>query len=150
MCTLILTPYCQAPHAALGGHRPTLALHRYLFGKVGKEIQCSQVSQSVSCFHWWGDPWSAEWRINSSPLALHDDLSNRLSFQGQSSHGLSVVPSEMRNRVLLQALLGAAAVSAREVPATIRSFYNSLGAAGSCCNKLATGFYASDDGPDSM
>ncbi|SPQ25530.1 512c8d22-86a6-4199-b128-6251811c7042 [Thermothielavioides terrestris] len=56
----------------------------------------------------------------------------------------------MRNRVLLQALLGAAAVSAREVPATIRSFYNSLGAAGSCCNKLATGFYASDDGPDTF
>ncbi|KAL2164898.1 hypothetical protein VTH06DRAFT_194 [Thermothelomyces fergusii] len=53
----------------------------------------------------------------------------------------------MRNHVLLSALVGAAGVTARDVPSNIRNFYNSLKAKGDCSHKLATGFYANWDGP---
>lgn len=55
----------------------------------------------------------------------------------------------MRNQVLLSALVGAAGVAARDVPSNVRDFYNSLKAKGDCSNKLATGFYAKDNGPGS-
>jgi hypothetical protein len=55
----------------------------------------------------------------------------------------------MHNRVLLSALVGAASVSARDVPSNVRSFYDSLKAKGTCSNKLATGFYSQSDGPNS-
>ncbi|KAL2153608.1 hypothetical protein VTH82DRAFT_4763 [Thermothelomyces myriococcoides] len=56
----------------------------------------------------------------------------------------------MRNQVLLSALVGAAGVAARDVPSNVRDFYNSLKAKGDCSNKLATGFYAKDNGPGSF
>lgn len=55
----------------------------------------------------------------------------------------------MHNRVLLSALVGAASVSARDTPAHVQSFYDALKAKGACSNKLATGFYAKDEGPNS-
>lgn len=57
----------------------------------------------------------------------------------------------MQNRfLLLSALMGAASVTARDVPANIRNFYDSIKAKGTCSNKLATGFYSKDNGPNSM
>ncbi|AEO60909.1 glycoside hydrolase family 75 protein [Thermothelomyces thermophilus ATCC 42464] len=56
----------------------------------------------------------------------------------------------MRNQVLLSALVGAAGVAARDVPSNVQSFYDSLKAKGACSNKLATGFYANDDGPNTF
>lgn len=55
----------------------------------------------------------------------------------------------MRNHVLLSALAGAASVTARDIPSNVQNFYNSLKTKGNCSNKLATGFYARDDGPNS-
>lgn len=55
----------------------------------------------------------------------------------------------MRNTLLLPALLGAASVSARDIPSNIKSFYDGLKTKGTCSKKLATGFYAKDDGPNS-
>ena len=55
----------------------------------------------------------------------------------------------MHNRFLLSALVGAASVSARDVPSNVQSFYDSLKTKGACSNKLATGFYSKDDGPNS-
>ncbi|KAL2190119.1 Chitosanase-domain-containing protein [Thermothelomyces heterothallicus CBS 203.75] len=56
----------------------------------------------------------------------------------------------MRNQMLLSALVGAAGVAARDVPSNVQSFYDSLKAEGACSNKLATGFYAKDDGPNTF
>ncbi|KAK4248459.1 glycoside hydrolase [Corynascus novoguineensis] len=56
----------------------------------------------------------------------------------------------MRNHVLLSALAGAASVTARDIPSNVQSFYNSLKTKGNCSNKLATGFYANDDGPNTF
>ncbi len=57
----------------------------------------------------------------------------------------------MQNRlVLLSTLLGAASVTARDIPSNVQSFYDSVKAKGTCSNKLATGFYSKDDGPNSM
>ncbi|KAL2129771.1 hypothetical protein VTI74DRAFT_7323 [Chaetomium olivicolor] len=56
----------------------------------------------------------------------------------------------MRNQLLLPALLGAAGVSARDIPSNVKNFYDSLRAGGTCSNKLATGFYAKDDGPNTF
>ncbi|KAK4153023.1 glycoside hydrolase [Chaetomidium leptoderma] len=56
----------------------------------------------------------------------------------------------MHNRVLLSALVGAASVSARDTPAHVQSFYDALKAKGACSNKLATGFYAKDEGPNTF
>jgi hypothetical protein len=55
----------------------------------------------------------------------------------------------MHNRLLLSALACAASVSARDVPSNVQSFYNSLKSQGACSNKLATGFYTKEDGPNS-
>jgi hypothetical protein len=49
---------------------------------------------------------------------------------------------------ILSALLDAAGVSAREVPANIQRLYDALQANGTCRHPLATGFYARDDGPN--
>lgn len=55
----------------------------------------------------------------------------------------------MHNRVLLSALVGAAGVAARDIPSNVQTFYNTVKAQGACSNKLATGFYSKDDGPNS-
>lgn len=55
----------------------------------------------------------------------------------------------MHNRFLLSALVGAATVSARDIPSNVKNFYDSLKAKGTCSNKLATGFYSKDNGPNS-
>ncbi|KAK3368382.1 glycoside hydrolase family 75 protein [Podospora didyma] len=54
------------------------------------------------------------------------------------------------NHLLLLAALGALGASARDVPANVRAFYDSVKAKGTCTNKLATGFYAKDDGPNTF
>jgi hypothetical protein len=56
----------------------------------------------------------------------------------------------MHNRLFLSALACAASVSARDVPSNVRSFYNSLKSKGACSNKLATGFYTKEEGPNSL
>lgn len=38
-------------------------------------------------------------------------------------------------------------VSARDVPENIKTFYNQLAAQGTCKNKLADGFFSTDEGP---
>jgi hypothetical protein len=55
----------------------------------------------------------------------------------------------MYNSVVLSALVGAASVAARDIPSNVQSFYDSVKAKGACSNKLATGFYSKDDGPNS-
>ncbi|KAK4144584.1 glycoside hydrolase [Dichotomopilus funicola] len=50
----------------------------------------------------------------------------------------------MRNQLLISALLGVA--SARDIPANVQAFYDQVKSAGTCSNKLATGFYALDGG----
>jgi hypothetical protein len=37
----------------------------------------------------------------------------------------------------------------RDIPSNVQSFYDGLKKQGSCLNKLATGFYSTDDGPNS-
>lgn len=54
----------------------------------------------------------------------------------------------MRNQLLFSALLGVA--SARDIPANVQAFYDQVTSAGTCSNKLATGFYALDGGANSM
>ncbi|KAK3320270.1 fungal chitosanase of glycosyl hydrolase group 75-domain-containing protein [Cercophora scortea] len=49
------------------------------------------------------------------------------------------------SRLLLLSCLGALGVTARDVPANVRTLYNSIKAQGACSNKLATGFYSRDD-----
>jgi hypothetical protein len=39
---------------------------------------------------------------------------------------------------------------ARDVPSNVRSFYETLKSRGHCTNTLATGFYSSNKGSDSM
>jgi hypothetical protein len=56
----------------------------------------------------------------------------------------------MHNRLLLSALVGAASVSARDIPSNVKNFYDSLKAKGTCSNKLATGFYSKDNGPNTF
>lgn len=51
--------------------------------------------------------------------------------------------------LLLLAWCGAAA-HAREVPQNLRDFYNAVIEKGSCANELATGFWATEAGPNSM
>lgn len=51
--------------------------------------------------------------------------------------------------LLLLALCGAAA-HAREVPQNLRDFYKAVVEKGSCANELATGFWATETGPNSM
>jgi len=41
-------------------------------------------------------------------------------------------------------------VQARDVPANIQSFYNSIKTKGTCSSKLATGFYSTYDGANSI
>jgi len=43
----------------------------------------------------------------------------------------------------------AAQIQARDVPSNIQSLYNSIKSQGTCNNKLATGFYSTDGGPNS-
>jgi hypothetical protein len=43
----------------------------------------------------------------------------------------------------------ALAAHARDVPANVQSFYNSIKSQGTCSNKLATGFYSTDGGANS-
>ncbi len=43
----------------------------------------------------------------------------------------------------------ALAAQARDVPANVQSFYNSIKSQGTCSNKLATGFYSTDGGVSS-
>ncbi|KAK3934971.1 family 75 glycoside hydrolase [Diplogelasinospora grovesii] len=50
--------------------------------------------------------------------------------------------------VLLSTL--AVTASARDVPANVQSFYNTLKSQGSCSNKLATGFYSTDGGANTF
>ncbi|KAK0610371.1 chitosanase precursor [Bombardia bombarda] len=54
------------------------------------------------------------------------------------------------NRLLLLSALGAIGATARDVPTNVRNFYNTAKSAGTCSNKLATGFYANDDGPNTF
>ncbi|KAK3313968.1 glycoside hydrolase family 75 protein [Apodospora peruviana] len=53
------------------------------------------------------------------------------------------------NKLFLLSVLGAlgSVSSARDVPANVRDFYNSVAAKGDCSNKLATGFFSKDNGP---
>ncbi|TVY59621.1 Endo-chitosanase [Lachnellula suecica] len=51
---------------------------------------------------------------------------------------------------LLAVLLAARHCAAGDIPSNVQSFYDGIKAAGSCSNKLATGFYASDDGPNTF
>ena len=55
----------------------------------------------------------------------------------------------MHNRLLLSALVAASSTAARDIPSNVQSFYDSLKTQGACTSKLATGFYAKDDGPNS-
>jgi hypothetical protein len=55
----------------------------------------------------------------------------------------------MHNRVLLSALVAAAGTAARDIPSNVQTFVDAVKAQGTCSNKLATGFYAKDDGPNS-
>lgn len=56
----------------------------------------------------------------------------------------------MQNRfLLLSTLMGAASVTARDIPSNVKNFYDSLKAKGACSNKLASGFYSNDEGPNS-
>jgi len=50
---------------------------------------------------------------------------------------------------LLTLALAASHCAARDIPSNIQSFYDGVKSAGQCSNKLATGFYAEDDGPNS-
>ncbi|KAK4240514.1 glycoside hydrolase [Achaetomium macrosporum] len=52
--------------------------------------------------------------------------------------------------LLLLALLGATSVSAHDILANVKRFYDALKANGSCANELATGFYAKDNGPNTF
>lgn len=58
----------------------------------------------------------------------------------------------MLSKATLISLLLASSVTALDVPANVRKFYNDLKAKGTCTNKLATGFYDSkfDDGSKSL
>ncbi|KAJ9161003.1 Endo-chitosanase [Coniochaeta hoffmannii] len=44
----------------------------------------------------------------------------------------------------------AAQIQARDVPSNIQSLYNSIKSQGTCNNKLATGFYSTDGGPNTF
>ncbi|KAM7221568.1 glycoside hydrolase [Rhypophila decipiens] len=51
--------------------------------------------------------------------------------------------------IFMASLLGGlgAVVSARDVPSNLKTFYNQVASQGACKNKLATGFFSTDDGP---
>ncbi len=55
----------------------------------------------------------------------------------------------MHNRLLLSALVAASSTAAVNIPSNVQNFYDSVKAKGTCSNKLATGFYAKDNGPNS-
>jgi hypothetical protein len=65
------------------------------------------------------------------------------------SQAICSLNANMHDRLLLTALACAASVSARDVPSNVQSFYNSLKSNGACSNRLVTGFYNKEDGPNS-
>ncbi|RFU29037.1 hypothetical protein B7463_g7309, partial [Scytalidium lignicola] len=52
--------------------------------------------------------------------------------------------------VQLSTLLFALQATALDIPSNVQTLYNSIKAAGSCSNRLKTGFYALDDGPNTF
>ena len=50
---------------------------------------------------------------------------------------------------LLVLATAVSSVAARDIPDNIRAMYDNVRARGSCSNKLADGFYATDRGPGS-
>jgi len=56
----------------------------------------------------------------------------------------------MAHKLIILAALSLSSLGlARDVPANVRALYNSIVAQGQCSNKLATGFWSIDSGPNS-
>lgn len=83
----------------------------------------------------------------ASLLCRHDVLFTSSPITPETSS----TSAKMQNRfLLLSTLMGAASVTARDIPSNVKTFVDSIKSKGTCSNKLATGFYAKDSGPNSM
>jgi hypothetical protein len=83
--------------------------------------------------------------VESVPLQHNPHPKNCASLYtlGESSSNM------YSSSTLLASSLVASAL-AYDVPSNVKNFYNSVKSAGQCSDKLATGFYSYDGGPNSM